>query len=62
MISQMVQGETLDIRVKQMLRKSFEVMDGGRAIGWVFAADGAPQAGPGAATVLLTRFSGSQPR
>jgi len=45
-----------------MQRKSFEVMDGGRAIGWVFAADGVPQAGPGAATVLLTRFSGSQPR
>jgi hypothetical protein len=39
-----------------MVRTCFEVMDGGRPIGMVVAPDGTPQAGPGAATVLLTRL------
>lgn len=39
-----------------MVRTCYEVVDGGQAIGLVMAPAGAPQAGPGAATVLLTRL------
>jgi hypothetical protein len=38
-----------------MPQTSYEVVDGGRPVGWVVAAETAPQAGPGGATVLLIR-------
>ncbi len=44
------------------MRIGYEVVDGGRAIGWVVAPAGAPEAGPGAATVLLTRSPASKSR
>lgn len=44
------------------MRIGYEVVDAGRPIGWVVAPDGAPQAGPGAATVLLTRSPESKSR
>jgi hypothetical protein len=33
----------------------YEMVDGGKAVGWVVAAEARPQPGPGSATVLLTR-------
>lgn len=39
---------------------TYEVVDEGRAIGWVLDPEGVPQAGPGADTVLLTRSLGKK--
>jgi len=51
----MLQDETSSLRGETIMRTCYEVRDQGRAIGWVVSADGQPQAGPGSATVLLTR-------
>ena len=33
----------------------YQVVDRGKPVGWVVAAEAAPRPGPGSATVLLTR-------
>jgi hypothetical protein len=51
----MLQNETFSDSRYGMTGANYEVRDGGRTVGWVLSPESPPQAGPGAATVLLTR-------